>query len=57
VTFLIDDPSFCLQGRDLSIAYVLVALTYMVVGAVFFISFPLNKDCIEDVILLYQICK
>lgn len=37
------------QGRDLSIAYVLVTLTYAVIGSVFYISFPLAKSCIEDV--------
>ncbi|XP_070563041.1 neutral amino acid transporter 9-like isoform X2 [Ptychodera flava] len=39
------------NGRDLSIAYVLVALTYTFVGVVFYISFPLTKDCIESNLL------
>lgn len=38
-----------MQVRDLSIAYCLVAATYMGIGAVFFTSFPLRKNCIEDV--------
>ena len=37
------------QARDLSIAYVLVALTYLGIGAIFYLTFPLEKDCIEDV--------
>lgn len=40
---------FQLQGRDLSIAYLLVTLTYIIVGVVFYVCFPLNKSCIEDV--------
>lgn len=39
---------FC-QARDLSIAYFLVALTYIVVGLLFFISFPKEKSCIQEV--------
>ncbi|GBN24553.1 Sodium-coupled neutral amino acid transporter 9 [Araneus ventricosus] len=34
--------------RDLAIAYVLVGTTYLIVGGVFFVTFPLQKDCIED---------
>lgn len=36
------------NGRDLSIAYFLVTLTYIIVGILFYVSFPLNKSCIED---------
>ena len=39
------------NGRDLSIAYVLVTLTYAVIGGVFYVSFPLAKSCIEDNLL------
>ncbi|XP_043601509.1 sodium-coupled neutral amino acid transporter 9-like isoform X3 [Bombus pyrosoma] len=39
------------NGRDLSIAYLLVTLTYIVVGVVFYVCFPLNKSCIEDNLL------
>ncbi|CAG9788522.1 unnamed protein product [Diatraea saccharalis] len=39
------------NGRDLTIAFVLVTLTYMLVGAGFYICFPLAKACIEDNIL------
>ncbi|XP_059057647.1 neutral amino acid transporter 9-like [Achroia grisella] len=39
------------NGRDLTIAFVLVTLTYTLVGAVFYICFPLAKSCIEDNIL------
>ncbi|CAD5111828.1 DgyrCDS1097 [Dimorphilus gyrociliatus] len=35
--------------RDISIAYICVALTYVIIGAVFYLSFPLPKFCIEDV--------
>ncbi|GIY70800.1 sodium-coupled neutral amino acid transporter 9 homolog [Caerostris darwini] len=37
--------------RDLAIAYVLVGITYLIVGGVFFITFPLEKGCIEDNLL------
>lgn len=40
------------QVRDLSIAYVLVGLTYLYVGVLIFAAFPappLYKDCIEPV--------
>ncbi|XP_624412.2 sodium-coupled neutral amino acid transporter 9 homolog isoform X1 [Apis mellifera] len=39
------------NGRDLSIAYLLVTLTYITVGIVFYVCFPLNKSCIEDNLL------
>ncbi|XP_076174176.1 neutral amino acid transporter 9 [Ptiloglossa arizonensis] len=39
------------NGRDLSIAYLLVTLTYILVGVVFYICFPLSKSCIEDNLL------
>ncbi|XP_060805013.1 sodium-coupled neutral amino acid transporter 9 homolog isoform X2 [Amyelois transitella] len=39
------------NGRDLAIAFVLVTLTYTLVGAGFYICFPLAKSCIEDNIL------
>lgn len=40
------------QVRDLSVAYLLVGLTYMYVGVLIFAAFPsppLTKDCIEPV--------
>lgn len=40
---------FQFQGRDLSIAFGLVTFTYLFLGIVFYISFPLAKNCIEDV--------
>ncbi|KAJ0174832.1 hypothetical protein K1T71_009940 [Dendrolimus kikuchii] len=39
------------NGRDLTIAFILVTITYTLVGAVFYICFPLAKSCIEDNIL------
>ncbi|CAH2043210.1 unnamed protein product, partial [Iphiclides podalirius] len=39
------------NGRDLTIAFLLVTITYTLVGAVFYICFPLDKSCIEDNIL------
>ncbi|XP_045774681.1 sodium-coupled neutral amino acid transporter 9 homolog [Maniola jurtina] len=39
------------NGRDLSIAFLLVTVTYVLVGVVFYICFPLAKSCIEDNIL------
>ena len=43
--------SLFLQGRDLSIAYILVALSYMTVGIVFYAAFPVEKSCISQVII------
>lgn len=43
---------WCFQVRDLSIAYLLVGLTYLYVGVLIFAAFPsppLFKDCIEPV--------
>nr|XP_019965252.1 PREDICTED: sodium-coupled neutral amino acid transporter 9 [Paralichthys olivaceus] len=40
----------CVQVRDLSVAYLLVGLTYLYVGVLIFAAFPsppLSKDCIE----------
>ncbi|KYM93691.1 PREDICTED: sodium-coupled neutral amino acid transporter 9-like [Cyphomyrmex costatus] len=39
------------NGRDLTIAYLLVTLTYIIVGVTFFMCFPLPKSCIEDNLL------
>ncbi|KAJ8681841.1 hypothetical protein QAD02_017633 [Eretmocerus hayati] len=39
------------NGRDLTIAYVLVTVTYIIVGIAFYICFPLAKSCIEDNLL------
>lgn len=43
-----------LQGRDLSIAFGLITFTYLFIGIVFYVSFPLAKSCIQDVSLLPQ---
>ncbi|KAK3590716.1 hypothetical protein CHS0354_012289 [Potamilus streckersoni] len=37
--------------RDLLIAYVLVALTYVYIGFMFYAAYPLDKNCIEDNLL------
>lgn len=34
--------------RDLGIAFVFVALTYFIIGGVFYVVFPLDKNCIQD---------
>lgn len=39
------------NGRDVFIAYVLVAITYSLVGFLFYLTFPLKKSCIEQVLL------
>ncbi|XP_044260299.1 sodium-coupled neutral amino acid transporter 9-like [Tribolium madens] len=39
------------NGRDLTIAFGLVTFTYLFIGVVFYICFPLPKFCIEDNIL------
>ncbi|CAH1132766.1 unnamed protein product [Ceutorhynchus assimilis] len=36
------------NGRDLSIAFGLITFTYLFIGILFYISFPLAKSCIED---------
>ncbi|XP_064476279.1 neutral amino acid transporter 9-like [Ornithodoros turicata] len=37
--------------RDLSIAYALVTVTYLLIGVTFYVSFPLAKQCLEDNLL------
>ncbi|XP_015922770.1 sodium-coupled neutral amino acid transporter 9 homolog [Parasteatoda tepidariorum] len=37
--------------RDLAMAYLLVGFTYLVIGGVFFVTFPFQKHCIEDNLL------
>ncbi|XP_074640915.1 neutral amino acid transporter 9-like isoform X2 [Tubulanus polymorphus] len=39
------------NGRDLSIAYILVSVTYIFVGLCFYSAFPYAKACIEDNLL------
>ncbi|XP_064624840.1 neutral amino acid transporter 9-like [Lineus longissimus] len=39
------------NGRDLSIAYLLVTVTYAFVGIMFYAAFPFAKSCIEDNLL------
>lgn len=39
------------NARDLSIAYCLVALTYISVGFLFYMAFPRDKACIQQVLL------
>jgi len=39
------------NGRDMTIAYILVTGTYMLIGGAFYICFPLPKFCIEDNLL------
>ncbi|CAL8073152.1 unnamed protein product [Orchesella dallaii] len=34
--------------RDLGIAFIFVALTYFIIGGVFYLIFPLDKNCIQD---------
>ncbi|XP_061043783.1 neutral amino acid transporter 9 isoform X3 [Eubalaena glacialis] len=44
--------------RDLSIAYMLVTLTYLYIGVLVFVSFPsppLSKDCIEQMMTVYPL--
>uniref|UniRef100_A0A915KWD9 Amino acid transporter transmembrane domain-containing protein n=1 Tax=Romanomermis culicivorax TaxID=13658 RepID=A0A915KWD9_ROMCU len=37
-----------IQVRDLGIAYILVVMTYLLIAILFFVGFPLKKDCIAD---------
>ncbi|XP_070194773.1 neutral amino acid transporter 9-like [Littorina saxatilis] len=37
--------------RDLILAYILVLVTYVYFGGLFYITFPLNKNCITDNVL------
>ncbi|KAG7190032.1 hypothetical protein KM043_006182 [Ampulex compressa] len=39
------------NGRDLLIAYILVTLTYIIIGISFYVCFPLQKSCISDNLL------
>jgi len=39
------------NGRDLCCGYFLAMMTYLIVGVLFFLSFPLDKSCIEDNLL------
>lgn len=39
------------NARDLTIAYILVTLTYILVGVIFYVCFPLAKSCIQDNLL------
>ncbi|XP_077981718.1 neutral amino acid transporter 9-like [Glandiceps talaboti] len=39
------------NSRDLCISYFLVALTYTWIGVVFYITFPIQKNCIESNLL------
>ncbi|XP_028048077.1 sodium-coupled neutral amino acid transporter 9 isoform X2 [Monomorium pharaonis] len=39
------------NGRDLTIAYILVTFTYITVGVAFYMCFPLSKSCVEDNLL------
>uniref|UniRef100_A0A8C1MHY0 Neutral amino acid transporter 9 n=1 Tax=Cyprinus carpio TaxID=7962 RepID=A0A8C1MHY0_CYPCA len=50
LAFFIHNLMLCWQVRDLSLAYLLVGLTYLYVGVLIFAAFPsppLSKDCIE----------
>lgn len=38
-----------LEARDLSVAFFLVATTYIFIAAMFFMFFPGPKSCIADV--------
>nr|XP_031842690.1 sodium-coupled neutral amino acid transporter 9-like [Nomia melanderi]XP_031842691.1 sodium-coupled neutral amino acid transporter 9-like [Nomia melanderi] len=51
VTIMQNNRDQSKNGRDLSLAYILVTLTYIIVGVVFYICFPLSKSCIEDNLL------
>jgi len=50
--------NFCIyrQGRDLMIAFICVAFTYICVAVVFYSCFPLQKNCIEDVGRVISLC-
>ncbi|CAH1992873.1 unnamed protein product [Acanthoscelides obtectus] len=39
------------NGRDLTIAFSLITFTYLFIGVVFYVGFPLAKTCIEDNLL------
>lgn len=39
------------NGRDMTLAYILVTGTYTLIGAAFYVAFPLSKNCIEDNLL------
>uniref|UniRef100_A0A0K2TPS9 Putative amino acid permease F13H10.3like [Strongylocentrotus purpuratus] n=1 Tax=Lepeophtheirus salmonis TaxID=72036 RepID=A0A0K2TPS9_LEPSM len=37
------------NARDVRIAFSLVTFTYLMIGTLFYITFPIEKDCLEDV--------
>jgi len=39
------------NGRDMTLAYLLVTSTYIIIGGAFYVCFPLPKFCIEDNLL------
>ena len=36
------------NSRDLGIAYLLVGFTYLLIGSLIYLSFPISKDCLKD---------
>ena len=41
------DVSF--QRRDLAVGFTLDSGTYLSIGVIYFLTFPMDKECIEDV--------
>ena len=40
---------FIFQSRDLALGFSSVSGTYLLIGTLFYVSFPMDKECIEDV--------
>jgi len=48
ITIMKNNRYQCNNKRDLGVAFIFVALTYFLVGGIFFVIFPLDKTCIAD---------
>ena len=46
---LIEIYIFFLQRRDIAAGFCLVSGTYLIIGIPFYLTFPMDKNCIEDV--------
>ncbi|KAJ8039714.1 Sodium-coupled neutral amino acid transporter 9-like [Holothuria leucospilota] len=54
--FLFLSVYFVEFGRDMTIAYLLVAATYTFVGLVFYVTFPHFKTCMKDHGVIHVLC-
>ena len=43
---------YFLQNRDIATGFCLVSGTYLIIGIPFYLTFPIDKNCIEDVSII-----